>query len=368
MRSLSKWFMLSLMLGLMVGCTGDSTPETKSTGKTSGETKSDGDQASNTDEKKKKVAFVTNQIASFWNIAEVGAKDAAQQFGVDVDVRFPSEATATKQKQIIEDLFASGIDALAISPIDAENQKDIVNEWCAKIPVITHDSDASGTERLMYIGMDNYLAGRLVGKLIKKAYPDGAKMVLTIGRLEQENAQKRRQGVIDELLERNGDTIRFDPVEGEIKNDKYVIYATLLDQGTTTVAKQKAEDALNKYPELDLFVGLFAYNPPACLQAIKQANKLGKIKVAGFDEDDLTLQGIKDGTVIGTVVQNPYEYGFQSVKVLSEILKGNDSVIPEGKFVDISARIVSKDGKPIDGLDTEQVDDFWADLKDKLGN
>ena len=303
------------------------------------------------------IAFVTNQIASFWNIAEVGCNDAAKDFDVEVDVRFPNEATATKQKQIVEDLMSSGIDALAISPIDADNQKEMVNNWASQVPLLTHDSDAPDTNRLMYIGMDNYRGGRLVGKLIKDALPEGGEIIITIGRLEQDNAKKRRQGVIDELLDRPDDDTRFDPVEGEIKGEKYTILATLTDQGKPEVAKQKTEDALNTYSDVDLFAGLFAYNPPAIIQALKQANKLGEIKIVGFDEDDATLQGIKDGNVIGTVVQNPYEYGYQSVKILSELLKGNKSVIPEGEFIDISARSVTP----------ENVDEFWADLKAKTG-
>jgi ribose transport system substrate-binding protein len=313
------------------------------------------------------IAFVTNQIASFWNIAEVGVKDAGEDFKVNVDVRFPSEATATKQKQIVEDLLSSGIDALAISPIDAVNQRDMLNKWATKIPLLTHDSDAPKTNRLLYIGVDNYAAGRTVGKLIKDAYPDGANVILAIGRLEQDNAQKRQQGVIDELLDRDAEFEWRDEVE-EVKGKKFTILTTLVDQGATQVAKQKAEDALNTYPEVDVMVGLFAYNPPAILQAIKQANKADKVKVAGFDEDDATLQGIKDGTVIGTVVQNPYEYGYQSVRVLSEILKGNKDVIPKSKYIDVPARAVTKDGRKIGGKKTENVDEFWADLKEKVGN
>jgi len=313
------------------------------------------------------IAFVTNQIASFWNIAEVGANDAGEDFDVEVDVRFPNEATATKQKQIVEDLLSSGIDALAISPIDAVNQQNMLNGWAGKIPLITHDSDAPETDRILYIGVDNYAAGRTVGKLIKDAYPTGARVILAIGRLEQDNAQKRQQGVIDELLDREVSFEWRDEVE-EVKGDKFTILTTLVDQGATQVAKQKAEDALNTYPNVDVMVGLFAYNPPAMLQAIKQANKSDKVKVAGFDEDDATLQGIKDGTVIGTVVQNPYEYGYQSVRVLSELLKGNKKVIPDSKYIDVPARAVTKDGRKIGGKQTENVDEFWADLKEKIGN
>ena len=319
------------------------------------------------DEPKKTVAFVTNQIASFWNIAEVGCQDAAEDFDINVDVRFPDEATATQQKQIVEDLLASGIDALAITPLDAENQQQAINNWCNKIPVITHDSDAPETERLMYIGMDNYLAGRLLGKLIKDEYPDGCNLIISVGRLEQDNSRKRRQGVIDELLGREPDATRFDEIDDEIEGNGFTIYATITDQGKPEVAKQKVEDAINAYDDVELFVGLFAYNPPACLQGIRQSNMVGKIKVAAFDEADQTLQGIKEGSVIGTVVQDPYEYGYQSVRILSELLKGNNEVIPESKFIDIVARAVTKTERDIDGTESLNVDDFWSDLRDKTG-
>ncbi len=350
MNRVSLWILTALLVAA-VGCNKESgEPGNANSDSTNAS-------ASSSAADRPTIAFVTNQIASFWNIAEVGCHDAAKDFDVNVDVRFPNEATATKQKQIVEDLLASGIDALAISPIDAENQADMVNAWAEKIPLITHDSDAPGTQRLVYIGMDNYRAGRMVGKLIKEALPDGGNVVLTIGRLEQDNARKRRQGVIDELLDRPEDDTRFDPVEGEIAGEKYTILATLTDQGKPEVAKQKAEDALNTYPDIDAFAGLFAYNPPALIQALKQANKLGEIKIVGFDEDDATLQGIKEGYVVGTVVQNPYEYGYQSVKILAELLRGDDVTFPEDKFIDIPARMVTRDN----------VDEFWADLKSKTG-
>jgi len=304
---------------------------------------------------KHRVAFVTNQQADFWNIAEKGCRAAEKDFDVEVDVRMPDTANATRQKQIVEDLIVNGVEALAISPIDATNQAAMMNDWCKKIPVITHDSDAPQSNRLVYIGMDNYAAGRMVGKLVKQAIPNGGKVCLFIGRLEQDNSKKRRQGVIDELLERpvRSEDDPWDDVEGEIANDKYTIVATLTDQGAMEVSKQKAEDALTAYPDLNVMVGLFEYNPPAILQALKQSNKLGTIKVVGFDENSATLQGIKDGTVVGTVVQNPYEYGYKSVEVLTKLLDGDKSVIPESKYIDIAPRSITK----------ANVDEFWEDLK-----
>jgi ribose transport system substrate-binding protein len=50
-------------------------------------------------------------------------------------------------------------------------------------------------------------------------------------------------------------------------------------------------------------------------------------------------------------------YGFKSVEVLAELAKGNEGIIPASKFIDIPARQIRKDN----------VDEFWADLKTKIG-
>jgi ribose transport system substrate-binding protein len=308
------------------------------------------------------VAFITNQIADFWRIAEAGCVDAQKDFGVSVQVRMPAQATAVEQKRIVEDLLTSGVQAIAISPLDADNQTEWLNAIAAKIPLITHDSDAPKSNRLLYIGMDNYAAGRACGELVKQALPDGGQVMLFIGRLEQDNSKFRRQGVIDVLMDRDRDIKYYqsqpnawDPVEGEIKSDKYNVLATVTDQGKSDVAQTKAEDAINSYPELDAMVGLFEYNPPACFQAISKAGKAGQIKLIGFDENDVTLQAIKDGLCQGTVVQNPYMYGYESVRVLKNILEKAPDAVPDSKYIDIAPRTITKDN----------VDEYWSDLKAK---
>ncbi|MEZ6126632.1 MAG: sugar-binding protein [Planctomycetaceae bacterium] len=310
------------------------------------------------------VAFVTNQIADFWKIAEAGANDAGREFDVDVRVVMPPEATAVVQKQKVEDLMTSGVQGIAISPLDADNQVDWLNSIAEKLPLITHDSDAPTSNRLMYIGMDNYAAGRACGELVVKALPDGGKVILAIGRLEQDNSKYRRQGVIDVLLGRDRNAAYYkeqpdawDPTDGEITGDKYTVVATVTDQGKPEVALAKAEDALNAYTDLNAMVGLFEYNPPALYQALKKAGKLGQISLVGFDENDVTLQAIKDGECVGTVVQNPYMYGYESVRVLKELLSGNQGVIPESKYIDIPPRAITK----------ENVDEYWEDLRAKKG-
>jgi ribose transport system substrate-binding protein len=264
----------------------------------------------------------------------------------------------TDQTRKIEDLLSRGTDGIAISPIDPANQVEIINKAAAETHLITHDSDAPQTDRLVYVGMDNYDAGVLCGKTLREALPDGGKVMIFVGRMDQDNAQRRRQGFIDAFLNREPDRERSDPA-GEVltsEDQKYTILGTMTDQFDRAKAKANGEDALTRHPDLTAMVGLFEYNPPLILEALDRTGKLGKVKVMAFDENSATLQGIKDGNVIATVVQNPYQYGYKSIQVLNELHKGNESVIPENKFIDIPARVIDK----------SNVDPFWNEIKSRL--
>ena len=74
------------------------------------------------------------------------------------------------------------------------------------------------------------------------------------------------------------------------------------------------------------------YNGPAILSAVQDGGKVGKVKIIAFDDDPATLAGVKSGAIYGTVVQQPFQFGYQSVKTLSEIVQGNQSGIPANKL------------------------------------
>lgn len=290
------------------------------------------------------VAFVTNGVDPFWNIAAAGVEKAEQEFGVTCEVLMPPKGIVD-QKRMIESALSNGIDGLAISPIDAANQVAFINDACHVTKVITQDSDAPDSERLCFVGMDNYKAGREAGKLVKEALPEGGKIMIYVGRLEQLNSQQRRQGVIDELLDRPipaPDAIQYDPPGGEIAGETYTILGTRTDSFDYAKAKSNAEDTIASVPDIGCMVGLWAYNVPACLAAVKEANKVGQIKLVSFDEDNATLQGIADGEVHGTISQQPYEYGYHSVRILAGLARGDESVMPENDFYEVPIVIVKQ--------------------------
>jgi ribose transport system substrate-binding protein len=316
------------------------------------------------------VAYVTNGVASFWVIGEAGARAAGKEMDVKVDVRMPHDASVATQQRQCEELLSRGVDGIALSPIDATNQTAFIDRLCDRTNVVTQDSDAPKTDRLCYIGMDNYKAGRMAGQLVKSALPNGGRVMIFVGRLSQDNARHRRQGVIDELLNRSMDRTRYDAPSETLVGASYTILDTRTDGFDRAKAKANAQDAITRYPGIDAMVGLFAYNPPMMIQAVREAGRTvaqveaeaadnkQAIQLIGFDEHEATLQGIKDGAVHGTVVQNPYKYGYESVRILAGLARGqslSELGVPEDGFVNIPARKITSDN----------VEAFWADLKKK---
>ena len=90
-------------------------------------------------------------------------------------------------------------------------------------------------------------------------------------------------------------------------------------------------------------VGLWSYNGPAIVNAVRDAGKGGQVKIVAFDEEDETLAGIKDGAIYATVVQQPYEFGYQAIKMMAQVLGGDRSQVPADKQKFVETKIIKRD-------------------------
>ncbi|MEP6902767.1 MAG: sugar-binding protein [Actinomycetota bacterium] len=281
----------------------------------------------NTSGKSFKLAFVTNNASDYWTIARKGVEKADGELdNVTVEFKLPGEGTAAEQKRIIDDLVSTGINGIAMSPVDPDNQTQLINDTAKKALVITQDSDAPNSDRALYIGTDNVAAGRQAGDLVKEALPNGGKIMVFVGKSDARNAAERYKGLQEAL-----------------KGSNVEIIDIRTDDTDRARAKTNAADTLVKYPEVAAMVGLWSYNGPAILNAVKDANKIGQVKIICFDEEDETLAGVKAGSIFATVVQQPYEFGYQSVKVMAQILGGDKSAIPANKQINVPTKIIKKD-------------------------
>lgn len=287
-----------------------------------------------------RVAFVTNNPSDFWLIARAGTEKARRELGCEVDFRIPATGTAQEQQQILEDLVTRGVSGVAISPKDPQNQVEMLNRAAARVNLITQDSDAPDSNRVCYIGTNNYEAGVQAGELVKRALPNGGKIMLFVGSLDAQNAQDRKRGI-----------------EDAIRSANITILDTRTDETDRLKAISNVEDALNTYSDLACLVGLWSYNGPAILNAVRDSNKLGQISIVCFDEEEETLQGVKDGHILGTVVQQPFEFGYQSVRLLVQLAQNDSSGVPPDKQIFVPTKIITRDN----------VDAFRAELKKLTG-
>ena len=276
---------------------------------------------------KHKLAFVTNNASDFWVIARKGTEKAAKEIpNIEVEFRIPADGTAAEQQRVVDDLLAKGIHGIAISPVDPANQTQMLNRIAGQTLVVTQDSDAPNSNRVCYVGTDNVEAGRQAGQLVKEALPQGGKIMVFVGVLDAANAQQRYQGLKEAL---DGSNVKIIDVR--------------TDNTDRVRAKSNASDTLVNNPDIAGMVGLWSYNGPAILSAVKEANKVDKVKIIAFDEEDETLTGIRDGAIYATVVQQPFEFGYRSMELMAKILGGDRSQIPASKQIFVPTKAVKKD-------------------------
>ncbi len=276
--------------------------------------------------KKLKLAFVSNNAATFWTIARAGCDAAAKELGnVDVDFRIPSTGSAAEQQQILDDLVAKGEDGIAVSPIDPKNQIDFLNKIASQTLLICCDSDAADSKRVCYIGTDNFAAGVEAGKLIKEALPNGGKIMVFVGYADAQNSKDR-----------------FGGIKKELEGSNISIIDLRTDDTDTVRAQKNAEDTLVNYPDVACLVGLYNYNGPAILNAVRAAGKTGTVKIVCFDDNTETLDGVASGDIYATVVQQPFEFGKQAITKMAEYLHGNKDALAGGKQI-LATRNLKKD-------------------------
>jgi len=285
-----------------------------------------------------RFAFVTNNSSDFWNIGEKGLRKAEKDLGVKVDMFRPLKGEVADQQRFLEDIMVQGYDGVAISPINPDAMTEVFQRVAAKMPLVTTDSDAPKSARKVYVGTDNVEAGQVAGNTaaaaLAAAHITKGKVALFVGRMDMQNAIERKQG-LDRTL-------------GKIPGLE--ILPVFLDHADRALAKKNVEDALARYPDLVLAIGIWSYNGPCLADAVRASARQQKPVLVVFDEEEETLKAVKDGLIAATIVQRPFEFGYQSVKALKQIRDGQ--TLPPS--INTGIRVI----------DRNSVDAFWSELRD----
>ncbi len=287
------------------------------------------------------MAFVVNAASDFWKLAEAGVKAAQAELpDHELQFRYPAQGTAAAQNQLMDDLVAAGTDAIMISSADPKNSIDAFNRIAGQVPLFTTDSDAPQSDRIAYLGSSNTDAGVQAGEIALASMPDGGKCMGFVGFLGADNAVERIAGFRQAV---EGSGIELADVRG--------------DDVDFARARSNVDDVLAASPDITCMVGFYSYNPPKIYEALQAAGKLGEITVVAFDEDPITLGAVREGTFAGTVVQDPYQWGYQGMQLMAKYLAGDKSGVPADGLIIVPTKKIDKDN----------VDAFEEELRTRIG-
>jgi ribose transport system substrate-binding protein len=314
MQKYSVWAIL-LVAGLtgMLGCnpTAQNSPEAaKSTSK-------------DTKKQTRRLIILTNGEDPFWNAMRSGMQDAAKDLQLSqASLKAELDKGSGNVKGQIDKLkqYAGQTDiaALAICVTDNKNvaifdaMRALRNQG---VQVITIDSDVdrdiARDTRFAYIGTDNLIGGKELGRCAKGLRPEGGKYAAFVGIKTAANAQERTAGF----------------TEGAGEKFERVDY--LGDDMDENVAKKNAQDALNRHPDLTALVGIWAYNANAIAEAVKKQDVRDKVIVVNFDAAPLALAHMEKGLVDALVVQNPYDMGYRGTQLMKALVEGDHEKVHE---------------------------------------
>ena len=273
----------------------------------------------------RRFIFITNGDDPYFDVLNAGLQAGAEKFaladkGLEV-VMEKNNATAQGQidrlRQLVTQADVAGV---AISVIQAENVA-IVEEMKRLtekgVSVITVDGDINqklfSDGRPYYIGTDNSIAGRLLGTAGKKVLQsrgitEGGFIQFT-GFTDNDNARARMDGCREAI------------------GASYSEVDRMADSFDHSRARDNVRTALVNHPDVKALVGIWAYNAPAIAEVVAERGVRDQVSIFTFDAAAQAIEHMANGNIDCMIVQNPFEMGVQTVRLLLAMQEGQDAVI-----------------------------------------
>jgi len=255
------------------------------------------------EESERYVFVATNISLPYWQEAQAGFLDAAKALGVKGELIGPTayapNAELVMFRQIVEE-HPAGICLSAARPeiFQAEIDKAVAQG----IPVICVDADVPDSKRVLYIGTDNFKAGReslkQMAALVRR---NGSIAVITIP--GQRNLDDRVAGVAEAL--KNFPAIKLTKI--------------LDDKGDVESASDQVSELIRKKGKVDGFICLEAAGGSGAAGALHGLHMEGQLPIVAFDDDPETLDWIDSGAISATITQKPYVMSYYGLKFLDDL-------------------------------------------------
>lgn len=255
--------------------------------------------------KKLEIAFLCKSAHTYWDDIKLGANTVAQNSDIKLTFEMPIRETAEGTKRKIEELCEAGISGLAVSTSYPEAIAPVIKRVVEKgIPCVTIDTDIPGSGRLLYVGTNNLVAGKVAGNTLAKAMKFQGDLVICTGSVTAQNAKERIEGFKETMA----------------RYSKINIVSIENDGENPTKAYNLAKSCIAKHEGLAAFYGVFSSNGAAAARAVKDSARRD-IHIVCFDVLKDTVELIREGYIDASIGQRPYFIGSRAVDVLIQIVK-----------------------------------------------
>ena len=255
-----------------------------------------------------KIAVVLKTFTNpFWLTHQKAAEQASKDLNVNITVLAPTKPdNVEEQIRILEDLISKKVDAVVLAPANTQAIAAGVQKLnAAKIPVVYDNTRGSGGEFVAYIGADNILVGRTMAEEMVKRMGGKGKLLVLEGFPGQQTADDRLKGVKEVLAKNPG-----------------VDYVSQTGKWTLDEGRNVTENTLQRWPDLKAILCIGGEMALGAVEAVKAADKEGKIIISSMDVYPAQVAAVKAGKVDFTISQAPQDQAYWSVVAAIRALNG----------------------------------------------
>lgn len=255
----------------------------------------------------------------FWVDHKHGLEDAGKLLGVKTTFTGPLDFDVAAQARQLDEIVARKPSGLLIFPGDAATMAPGIDRAVdAGIPVATIIGDVPNSKRYCTLGIDGKQAGRVGGAMLAQAI--GGKGKVLLGTFPAPNVLDRVAGYKELFKEKYPDITVVDVVN---------------DKADPSYAPTAYAQALQAHPDVVGIGGTDGDSGKGAAIAVRDAGRVGKVKIVAMDRNDDMLPFIEDGTIFGSVAQKSYAESFIAVHYLYWLNDSTMKVVPDWKAAQI---------------------------------
>ncbi|WP_322923238.1 sugar ABC transporter substrate-binding protein [Paenibacillus campi] len=220
-------------------------------------------------------------------------------------IQAPDEANLEQQIRMMEMMIKQKVAGIAIDPVDSAALVQVINKAVSKgIPVVCFESDSPNSNRIAFIGADNYATGVRIGQAVSKLL-DGQGMVIV------ESGMPHMLGLSQ----------RMDGLQAYLKRHTTIdILQISYNDGSEQQATRQLEQMISAHPHFSALLNLDPVSSSSSILVWK-AKGLQKYNIA-FGLTPAVQQSLINGQITRIISQNEQQWGASIIHTLLAITNG----------------------------------------------